>query len=605
MNPVSAETHILSSSFPVVNPSFSRVSTPTTNNKPSPLNKGKSTLNDYGPQTSKCGVSERIVIDLEQPADVDDSNRRKQQTGSFHNSMRTEKGFNFADLNKPIKMEERETAFSSFFGNQNRNRSFAEEPQKCDSSAKRTIFGFEIEERNNTPNFRSLPWKNTTSVQNVPALHLNHQINSSVSRSYNPGFFAGHSNLMTNSTRQSSNSAFGFLNGINSKDSVSDNLEEMRAREKHRFLDMWKNHETPEQTLPHWLTAKPCLLNVQNKAKETSVHHINLDSLQNHSQRFFRKTEMADSNNTHVFKKVKIDDSQAVTKILGVPISDPKVGKKESVSETRHYIDLNMSYDEEDASSTAPSFPESVVKIATMEIDLEAPAVLESDSDDGSNDIHMELVKVAAEAIVSISVSQPPCEPSADTLLWLADVITSKDCKKSLVHADKEYVPEDMDYFEYMTLKLEDSEEKYDDYKPMIVEEQKEDETSSLSKRTPRKGQGKRGRQKRDFQRDVLPSMVSLSRREVTEDLQIFEEAFSSTGVSWQSSMSKRKAARSSRGKRCLVVPPPAAVGGEKKTICKEMSLEKNLEGWGRRTRRLPRQRCQNGGNHQSLALKC
>nr|GFA35017.1 hypothetical protein [Tanacetum cinerariifolium] len=252
--------------------------------------------------------------------------------------------------------------------------------------------------------------------------------------------------------------------------------------------------------------------------------------------------------------------------------------------------DLNMSYDEEEAPSAAPSFPESVVKIATMEIDLEAPAVLESDSDDGSNDIDTELVKVAAEAIVSISISEPHCEPSANTLLWLADVVTSKDCKESLVRADKEYAPEDMDYFEYMTLKLEDTEEKYDDFKPMIVEEQKEDDTSSLSKRTPRKNQGKRGRQKRDFQRDVLPSMVSLSRREVREDLQIFEEAFSSTGVSWQSCMSKRKAGRNSRGKRSAVVPPKA--GGQKKTICNEMSLEKSLEGWGRRTRRLPRQRC-------------
>ncbi|GKB35835.1 hypothetical protein Tco_0880777 [Tanacetum coccineum] len=121
----------------------------------------------------------------------------------------------------------------------------------------------------------------------------------------------------------------------------------MRAREKHMALNMWKNHKTPEQTLPHWLTAKPCLLNVQNKAKETSVHHINLDSLQ--SQRLFNRTEMVDANNTHVFKKVKTDDSKNVTKILGVPISDPNFEKKESVLETRHYIDLNMSYNKEEA----------------------------------------------------------------------------------------------------------------------------------------------------------------------------------------------------------------------------------------------------------------
>ncbi|GJU14164.1 tetratricopeptide-like helical domain-containing protein [Tanacetum coccineum] len=266
---------------------------------------------------------------------------------------------------------------------------------------------------------------------------------------------------MINSTSRLSNSACGFFNG--SKDLVSDNLKEMRAREKHRALDMWKNHETPEQTLPPWLTAKPCLLNVQDKAKETSVRHINLDSLQ--SQRLFNRTEMADANNTYVFKKVKTDDSRNVTKILGVPISDPKFEKKESVLETRHYIDLNMSYKEEEA---APSFQESVVKIATLEIDLEALAVLEYDSDDGSNDIHMELVKVAAEDIVSISISQTPCEPSADTLLRLAHVSTSKNCKESSVRADKEYVPEDMDYFEYMTLKLKDTEEKYNDFKPMI-----------------------------------------------------------------------------------------------------------------------------------------
>ncbi|GJW57498.1 tetratricopeptide-like helical domain-containing protein [Tanacetum coccineum] len=219
----------------------------------------------------------------------------------------------------------------------------------------------------------------------------------------------------------------------------------MRAREKHRALNMWKNHKTPEQTLPPWLTAKPCS-----------------DSLL--SQRLLNRTEMADANNTHVFKKVKTDDSRNVTKILRIPISDPNFEKKESVLETRHYIDLNMSYNKEEAT---PSFPESVVKIATMEIDLVAPAVLEFDSDDGSNDIHMELVKVAAEDIVSISISQTPCEPSADTLLWLAHVITSKDCKESSVRADKEYVSEDMDYFEYMTLKLKDT-EKYNDFKPMI-----------------------------------------------------------------------------------------------------------------------------------------
>lgn len=104
----------------------------------------------------------------------------------------------------------------------------------------------------------------------------------------------------------------------------------------------------------------------------------------------------------------------------------------------------------------------------------------------------------------------------------------------------------------------------------------------------------------------------------MTEDLQIFEEAFTGIGVSWQSSFSKRKAAgKNGRGRRRLVVPtprshtppppsppPPAAV---EQTVCREVAMEEKslLSGWGKRTRRLPRQRCQNGGSHQSLALKC
>ncbi|KAI3784882.1 hypothetical protein L1987_43990 [Smallanthus sonchifolius] len=565
---VSKEMHVFPS-FPLMN-AFS----------PMDSVKGKSTLQEFNPVISKCGVFERRVIDLELPADVDASDKGKS--------------FSMADLNEPIQVEERETAFSAFFSNKTKTDLLVEEPQKRESSAKRTLFGIEIGERNHTPSF-VLPWRNTTS-------HHNNWLNSFGSTSQTPGFFDGNSRLTKKSRGQNEFVDFGFLNGTNSKGSVPDNLEDICAREKHRFLDMWKNHETPEQKLPPWLTSKPCLQTEQIKSK---VHHINLDSLQNHSLQFFKKTENADSNNPRDCKKGKIDNTLSITKILGVPITDKKVGNHCESKDIKHHIDLNLSLDEEDGNPATPSFPESVVKIATMEIDLEAPAVLESDPDDGSTDnTHMELVKGAAEAIVSISFSQPP---SGDTLIWFAEVITSNDFKKN-----KDFVPEGMDDFEYMTLKLEDTEDKYYDYNPIIVEEQKEDENGLLSKRTARKGQGKRGRQRKDFQKDILPSIVSLSRREVTEDLQIFEEALSATGVSWQSSSSKRKAAaRNGRGRRRLVSaepschPPPASGGGER-TSCMEMSLEKSLEGWGRRTRRLPRQRCQNGGNHnQSLALKC
>ncbi|KAM0006919.1 hypothetical protein Hdeb2414_s0157g00817431 [Helianthus debilis subsp. tardiflorus] len=593
MNPVSTESlnmgHFLNqvpSSFPQMNTSFSRVSTSGTDNTFSPMDsiKGKSALQEFNPPISKSYVSERRVIDLEAPADVDTSNKGK--------------AFNLADLNEPIQVEERETAFSAFFSNRSKTDRVVEETQKRESSAKRTLFGIEIGERNHTSSF-VLPWRNRNTT-----FHHNNWLNSFGSTSQTPGFFDGTSRLTTKkSTGQNAFVDLGFLNGSSTKDSVPNNLEESRARDKHTFLDMWKNRETPEQRLPPWLTSKPC---VQTEQIQTKVHHINLDSLQNHSQQFFKKTENADSNDTRNVNKEKNDDTKSVPKILGVPIIDKKAENRCESKDIKRHIDLNLSLDEEDGSPAAPSFPESVVKIATMEIDLEAPAVLEPDPDDGSmDDTYTDLVKGAAEAIVSISFSKPPSSDS-DTLLWFAEVITSNDLKKN-----KNSIPDGMDYFEYMTLKLEDTEEKYVNYEPVIVEEQKEDENGCLSKRTARKGQGKRGRHRKDFQKDILPSIVSLSRREVTEDLQIFEEALSATGVSWQSSSSKRKAAaRNSRGRRRLVAvepscntPPPAAGGGER-SICMEMSLEKSLEGWGRRTRRLPRQRCQNGGNHnQALAL--
>ncbi|KAL8251217.1 hypothetical protein R6Q59_034910 [Mikania micrantha] len=576
---VSKELHAFPSNFPLMNSSLSRASTSGTDNTVYPLDsiKGKGTLHEFGPLISKYGVFERRVMNPEPPADLDPSNKGKL--------------FNLADLNEPIQVEERETAFSAFFGNKIKTDGLLEESQKHKSYAKRTLFGIEIGERNHTPPV--LPWRNTTFQHNS---WLNSF--SSASQTPGPGFFDGNSRLTTKSRVQNEFLDLNFLNGTSSKGTVPDNPEEIRALEKHRFLDMWKNREIPEQKLPPWLTSKPCLQTEQIKTKEKKVHHINLDSLQNHSQQFFKKTENADANNTHDNKKGKIDDTCSITKILGVPIIDKKVEDHCESEDIKHHIDLNLSLDEEDGSPAAPSFPESVVKIATMEIDLEAPAVLESDPDDGSMDNHhMELVNGAAEAIVSISLSQPP---SGDTLLWFAEVITCNDFKKI-----KDFIPDDMDFFEYMTLKLEETKETYDSYKPTVVEEQKED-GNGLSSKTVRKGQGRRGRQRKDFQKDILPSIVSLSRREVSEDLQIFEEALSATGVCWQSSTSKRKAAaRNGRGRRRLVAaeplchPSPPAGG-------MELSLEKSLEGWGRRTRRLPRQRCQNGGNHnQSLAMKC
>lgn len=430
-----------------------------------------------------------------------------------------------------------------------------------------------------------------------------------------------------------------------------------------------QKHDNHEIGLP-WLLAKPNSCVEQIKGKE-SLYQMNLDSLQNHSPQFFKKAEMMkgptqvvtqDSTSlicAHDPESVKVETKvcQSVTKILGFPIvnvpdiSDPpsclskssdhesnanevkglaaENGLNNYISDLRHHIDLNMALNEEE-SPLAPSFPKAIVKIATTEIDLEAPAVLESEEADtqksnlmeppselpldGSTDLHEELAKDAAEAIMTISSSS--CQSLEATasglLLWFADVISSDNVNEGLVELDgafdEERIPEGTDEFEFMTLKLKDAKGEEYCYKPVILENESGG-VASVPKQ-PRKGQGRRGRQRKDFLRDILPSLVSLSRREVTEDLQTFEEVFTALGDTWQSSLSKRKAARNGRGRRRLVDPAPALTATAvvpppmQQPGCREVALEeKSLSGWGKRTRRLPRQRCTNG-NHP-LALKC
>ncbi|KAI3799113.1 hypothetical protein L1987_34403 [Smallanthus sonchifolius] len=512
-------------------------------------------------QISKEMHTQRRVIDLELPADVDEDDEGRQPVKNGHN-FSAKRVYNLADLNEPIRVEE--ASFAPSVINKNCDYSVTNskfwylqaEPKKAHEhlSRNRTVFGVELFESSHKPSFD--PSQSSSWDQNTSSLNHNRWI---------------------------------------------------EPCEKHEVFNGKKSYENLEKQLPHWL--------MKTKGKETTLYQMNLDSLQQHSQQFFKKAEKLQTDHFHGF-----------TKILGVPV----IGVQDSHNlthdknaendvnkhtvESRQGIDLNLSFEEEEAPSSTPDIPETIVKTASMEIDLETPAALEAEPDDVFMDADdQELVKSAAEAIISISSSDPP--PPKDTLLhWLAEVIACGDGLKDSVNVDKDEdcIPEGMDYFEYMTLKLQETEEEYHCYEEVIVAEQEED-SGLLRKRAKRKGQGKRSRQRKDFQRDVLPGIVSLSRREVTEDLQTFEEAFNDIGVSWQS---KRKTGgKNGRGRRRLVVPsppsppppsPPAEVVTVEKSVCREVALdEKSLSGWGKRTRRLPRQRCQNGSSHRSLALKC
>ncbi|XP_076893225.1 uncharacterized protein LOC143579245 isoform X1 [Bidens hawaiensis] len=515
-------------------------------------------LSQISSQISKDMHTQRSVIDLELPADVNDYNEENQAVTNLRN-LSTKRAYDLADLNEPVRMEE-----ASFAASVNSDYRATTKLQKQDLSTNskfwclqaepkkgfehlsrsRTIFGVELSESSHKQSF--VTSQSSSQDQNASSVNRSHWIEPCL---------------------------------------------------KHEVFDGKKNHENFGKQLPHWL--------VKAKVKEPTLYQMNLDSLQQHSQQFFKKAE-----------KLQTDHFQGITKILGVPVNvqdattlthdkNAENDKSKHNLESRPVFDLNLSFNEEEDLSSTPNIPEAVVKIASMEIDLETPAALETEPNDDHMDADdQELVKSAAEAIISISSSEPP--PS-DTLLWLlAEVIESDNDFKDSVTAnkDEDCVPEGMDYFEYMTLKLLETKEEYHCYEAPIVEE-KEEDGGLLTKRAARRGQGKRGKARKDFQRDVLPGIVSLSRREVTEDLQTFEEAFNGIGVSWQP---KRKTGgKTGRGRRRLPSPsPPLAVVAVEKSVCWEAALDgKSLRGWGKKTRRLPRQRCQNGNNYHSLALKC
>ncbi|KAJ6371284.1 hypothetical protein OIU77_001733 [Salix suchowensis] len=239
----------------------------------------------------------------------------------------------------------------------------------------------------------------------------------------------------------------------------------------------------------------------------------------------------------------------------------------------RHSIDLNVSVTEEEAQA-----PRNKARIA-IQIDLEAPIVLENDMD----------IVSGAEALVDISLS---------------DIISSykgyikNDAGSLSVHKGnndcEDSTPDEVDFFEYMTLNLTETMVEDPDYEPVVLENTK-DETSLPRGR--RRGQARRGRQRKDFQRDVLPGLVSLSRNDVTDDLQMIEGMIIATGGTWQSGLSQRNSPKrkAGRGRKrtassaaiptVTTVSPPQA----QHPNCGELGLE--VTGWGKRTRRPPRQR--------------
>ncbi|CAI9761812.1 unnamed protein product [Fraxinus pennsylvanica] len=306
---------------------------------------------------------------------------------------------------------------------------------------------------------------------------------------------------------------------------------------------------------------------------------------------------------------------------------------------TRNLIDLNscINDDEDPPVSSVPS--NSAITKTSVEIDLEAPVILEIEDDNApsreniqvqasllssehrAKQIQDEIVRNAAQTIIAISSSSqkilaadiifcPPDALFAEPLLWFVDVIST--------HADKlkgkesrcrngasiRDLFEEMDDFEAMTLQLTEMKEYYMP-KPFVPEVKKMEEIvpDSLPNRS-RRGPPRRGRQRRDFQRDILPGLTSLSRHEVTEDLQTFGGLMRATGHPWNSGLMRRNSTRNGGARvrqRTVVettptIPTPVCNSLMQQLNNIEAGLEdRSITGWGKTTRRPRRQRCPAG----------
>ncbi|KAL9239500.1 hypothetical protein vseg_013814 [Gypsophila vaccaria] len=165
-----------------------------------------------------------------------------------------------------------------------------------------------------------------------------------------------------------------------------------------------------------------------------------------------------------------------------------------------------------------------------------------------------ELVKVAAQAIVSMSCralsfsETKNCRHSqvsdSKALEWFAGLV---DEVGSLRHNE-------VDDFEVMTLNL--CETKSEEYSFVEIPSQTCSVSMSLMAGPTRKGRTRRPKIKKDFQGDVLPSLASLSRYEVSEDMQLIEGLMEAAGTPWH--LRARRACRTGRKPRAIIQQGPS-----------------------------------------------
>lgn len=238
-------------------------------------------------------------------------------------------------------------------------------------------------------------------------------------------------------------------------------------------------------------------------------------------------------------------------------------------------IDLNLCMNEDENMQTdidlhAPVSPEnkesSPPRGESDENQLEMPYQLVGQE---QSDLQVDEAKIAAEILFSISAlsgdngpkitTHPPSESSiSSSLHWFANIASSvtdhpeNDTEKAgftrKTNDLSEFPLAGIDYFEAMTLKLTET-KVIDCSDSNNSNDQKEKEGGSPSPTLTKKGWNNRVRQRKDFLTEILPSLASLSRYEVTEDLQAIGGLMEAAGSS--GTHSGRNAAARGRRRSC------------------------------------------------------
>ncbi|KAL0797783.1 hypothetical protein Bca101_052957 [Brassica carinata] len=314
------------------------------------------------------------------------------------------------------------------------------------------------------------------------------------------------------------------------------------------------------------------------------------------------------------------------------PLSDED---QQIEKQTKFHIDLNMSVseDEEDDNRSVPTSSKLIsrrpmIDLETVpESDVEEEPSEETPTQEKNLEQPPEFEKTAAETIVAISSAcldrelEAVAASSPETaviLHWFAETVDTHrenlDQKLASSSRNQARSIEEIDYFESMTLQLpEITEEEYMPT-PLVPEDLVLEETSvATSHQRPRRGNARKGKQRRDFQRDILPGLLSLSKHEVTEDIHMFDGFMRATGRSWTpTGLTRKKTGARGRPRRVITNPEPVVyypvsapcpsvqqhVGNQSSNGEIEMGFEDgSFGGWGKMTRRPRRQRCPSSSN--------